>query len=155
MKHLFKNRSIQDLIKYNRQLLLITVILACATLLAVIALVFKEESWVLIPASNPDQRISISSNIYHESYLREWAGFVMKELFSTSPLEVEAQVANLKVVSANSKQLERFFKEHLEFVINSNVSSAFFKKSIKLVENGVLVTGRRLTKISRLLKKKL
>lgn len=141
MKHFFRQQSLQDLIKYNRQLLLITAVLAVSTFAAVVSLIFKDESWVFIPMNAPSQRISVSSNLYHESYLKEWGIFVMKELFSTSPSEVEAGVANLQVISSDTKELRAFYKEHLNFILGSNVSCAFFIKSSKVVENGVLVTG--------------
>lgn len=141
MNHLFKQQSIRDLVRYNKSLLIITVTLALTTLIAIIVALNKEEKWLLIPAIEPERRMSISSNIYHETYLKEWAEFVMKELFYTSPDRVENQIANIRVISSATPQLDRFFNEHLNFVRGSNVSSAFFLKSPKIVDSGVLITG--------------
>ncbi|MFW0054313.1 MAG: hypothetical protein AB8W32_13410 [Arsenophonus endosymbiont of Dermacentor nuttalli] len=68
---------------------------------------------------------------YHETYLKEWAVFIMKELFTTAPEEVERQIADMKVVSSNTEQLDKFFKEHLDFVKGSNISSVFLPKKSK------------------------
>ncbi|MFV9930620.1 MAG: TraE/TraK family type IV conjugative transfer system protein [Rickettsia endosymbiont of Haemaphysalis japonica] len=141
MDHLFKPSSIQELVQYNKRLLFITLLLACTCLLGMIKVITKEEQWLLIPAIEPDRRMIVSSKSYHETYLREWAVFVMKELFTTSPEEVERQIADLKVVSSNTEQLDKFFKEHLQFVKGSNVSSVFFLKKTKITEDGVLING--------------
>lgn len=141
MNHLFKKQSIQELVRYNKYLLSITVLLALTTLIAVIALSTKEEQWLLVPAIEPERRMSVSTNTYHETYLKEWAEYVMKELFYTSPEVVEKQIAGIKVISSDTKQLEDFFNEHLRFVQGSNVSSTFFRKVIKVEEGKVYVSG--------------
>ncbi|HJD66834.1 MAG TPA: type IV conjugative transfer system protein TraE, partial [Rickettsia endosymbiont of Bembidion nr. Transversale] len=116
MDHLFKQSGVQQLVKYNKRLLLITLLLAVTSLLGMIKTISTEEKWLLIPAIEPDRRMIVSSKSYHETYLKEWAVFVMKELFTTSPEEVERQIADMKVVSSNTEQLDKFFKEHLDFV---------------------------------------
>ena len=141
MNHLFKQSSIQELVKYNKGLLLISILLAATGLLGMVKVITKEEKWLLIPAIEPDRRMIVSSKNYHETYLKEWAIFVMKELFTTSPEEVERQIADMKVVSSNTEQLEKFFQEHLQFVKGSNVSSMFFPKQAKIVKDGVLISG--------------
>lgn len=141
MDHFFKQSSVQELVKYNRSLLLVTVLLAIVSLLTTIKAVTKEEKWLLIPAIEPDRRMIISSQNYHETYLKEWASFVMKGLFTTSPEEVERQIADMKVVSSATSELDKFFQEHLQFVKGSNISSVFFPKTIKVVSGGVLIEG--------------
>ncbi|WP_342271081.1 TraE/TraK family type IV conjugative transfer system protein [Candidatus Tisiphia endosymbiont of Parasteatoda lunata] len=141
MEQLFKQSSIQQLVKYNKHLLLVTVLLAITSLLATIKLISKEEKWVLIPAIEPDRRMIVSSQNYHETYLQEWAIFVMKGLFTTSPEEVERQIADMKVVSSSTEQLDKFFQEYLQFVKGSNVSSVFFPKKVKITDDGVLIQG--------------
>jgi conjugal transfer pilus assembly protein TraE len=141
MEHLFKQNSLQELVKYNKYLLVISSVLAVALLIAVISLTTKEEKWVLVPATDTDRRMTISSKTYNETYLKEWATFVMKELFTTSPEEVEKQVADMKVISRDSPLLEKFFEEHLKFVKGSNVSSVFFPKKVRLDTRGVIVEG--------------
>ncbi|KJV55643.1 putative conjugative transfer protein [Orientia chuto str. Dubai] len=32
----------------------------------------KEEKWLLIPAIEPNRKMVVSSNSYHETYLKEW-----------------------------------------------------------------------------------
>ncbi|WP_341756986.1 MULTISPECIES: TraE/TraK family type IV conjugative transfer system protein [unclassified Candidatus Tisiphia] len=141
MNHLFKQQSIQSLVKYNQHLLIITLTLSVTTLISVVSLINREEKWLLIPAIESDRRMSVSSSIYHETYLKEWAEFVMRELFYTSPERVESQIANIKIISSSNLQLDKFFKEHLQFVKGSNVSSTFFLKTPKVVDSGVLITG--------------
>ncbi len=110
MDHLFKQSSNQQLVKYNQRLLLITLLLAVTSLLGMIKTVSTEEKWLLIPAMEPDRRMIVSSKSYHETYLKEWAVFVMKELFTTSPEGVERQIADMKVVTSNTEQLDKFLK---------------------------------------------
>lgn len=141
MNHLFKQTSIQKLVKYNQGLLLIAILLTISNLLGIVKIINKEEKWLLIPAIEPDRRMIVSSKNYHETYLKEWAIFVMKELFTTSVEEVERQIADMKVVSSNTEQLEKFFQEHLQFVKGSNISSVFFPKKVKVIEDGVLISG--------------
>lgn len=141
MKHWFKQEAIQDLVKYNRILLMVTCFLGLSTLLMTIVLINKDEKWVLIPSVDVERKMTVSSNMFHESYLKEWAEYVMKELFYTSPERVEGQVANIKIISKSNVHLEKFFKEHLQFVQGSNVSCAFFPKAYKLGKEGVLVKG--------------
>ncbi|KJV74858.1 conjugal transfer protein TraE [Orientia tsutsugamushi] len=63
--------------------------LAAANIIAIIATITKEEKWLLIPAMEPDRKMTVSSKNYHETYLKEVAIFVMKGLFTTSPNKVE------------------------------------------------------------------
>lgn len=65
----------------------------------------------------------------------------MRGLFTTSPEEVERQIADMKVVSSSTEQLDKFFQEHLQFVTGSNVSSVFFCKKAKVTDDGVLIQG--------------
>ncbi|MCC8371775.1 MAG: type IV conjugative transfer system protein TraE [Rickettsia endosymbiont of Pseudomimeciton antennatum] len=141
MNHLFKQTAVQELVKYNKCLLLVTTLLAIISLLTTIAAISKEEKWLLIPAIEPDRKMIISSQNYHETYLKEWAIFVMKGLFTTSPEEVERQIADVKVISSATSELEKFFEEHLQFVKGSNVSSVFFPKKTEIVGEGVLIQG--------------
>lgn len=141
MKHSIKTTSIQELVRYNKYLLITCVILSMSTLISLISVISKEERWVLVPALEPDRKLSISSQGYHETYLSEWAIFVMKNLFTTSPMEVERQVADLKVVSSATTELEQFFKDHIRYVQGSQISSVFFPKKIEVVERGVRVSG--------------
>ena len=55
----------------------------------------------------------------------------MKGLFTTSPEEVERQIADMQVVSSSTEQLDKIFQEHLQFVKGSNVSSVFLLKKQK------------------------
>lgn len=141
MRQLFKQQSIQDLVKYNSYLLITCLLLSIAVFIAIVALLNKEDKWVIIPATEPEHKITISSKMYSETYLRAWAVFVMKELFTTSPAEVERQVADLKVISSATDQLTKFFSEHLEFVKGSRVNSVFFPRNVKAVSGGVLISG--------------
>lgn len=52
MNHWFKQQSIQELVRYNKYLLISTAIISVLALLLGIALINKEERWLLIPAIN-------------------------------------------------------------------------------------------------------
>ncbi|SPR12767.1 conjugative transfer protein [Orientia tsutsugamushi] len=93
MNHLFKQNAIQELVKYNKCLLSVTILLAAANIIAIMAAITKEEKWLLIPAMEPDRKMMVSSKNYHETYLKEWAIYVTKLLFTTSPNEVERQIS--------------------------------------------------------------
>ncbi|KJW06232.1 putative conjugative transfer protein [Orientia tsutsugamushi str. UT144] len=56
-----------------------------------------------------------------------------KLLFTTSPNEVERQIADMKVASSNTESLNKFFHDHLQFVKGSNVSSVFFSKKVEVI----------------------
>ncbi|KJV75175.1 conjugal transfer protein TraE [Orientia tsutsugamushi] len=77
--------------------------------------------------------MTISSKNYHETYLKEWAIYVTKLLFTTSPNDVERQIADMKVASSNTESLNKFFHDHLQFVKGSNVSSVFFPKNVEVI----------------------
>ena len=64
MDHLVKQSSIQELVKYNKILLLIALLLAFSCLLSMIKVFSKEERWLLIPAIEPDRRMIVSSKSY-------------------------------------------------------------------------------------------
>ncbi|KJW03728.1 traE family protein [Orientia tsutsugamushi str. Sido] len=81
----------------------------------------------------PDRKMTVSSKNYHETYLKEWAIYVTKLLFTTSPNEVERQIADMKVASSNTESLNKFFHDHLQFVKGSNVSSVFFPKKVEVI----------------------
>nr|WP_275248779.1 TraE/TraK family type IV conjugative transfer system protein [Orientia tsutsugamushi] len=137
----FKQNAIQELVKYNKCLLSVTTLLAAANIIAIMATITKEEKWLLIPAIEPDRKMTVSSKNYHEPYLKEWAIFVMKGLFTTSPNDVEIQIADMKVVSSDTESLNKFFHDHLQFVKGSNVSSVFFPKKVEVIKDGILISG--------------
>lgn len=141
MKHLFKEQSLKTLVKYNQGLLLICIFLSISLLVLSINIFYRQEKWVLIPATNPDNRLTVLSKGYSETYLKEWAIYVMQTLMTTSADLVDRQVEDLKVVSSSSKDLDEFFKKHIQFVKGSNVQSVFFPKSVSFEEPDIKVSG--------------
>ena len=141
MKHIFKKQALKELIRYNQWLLTSCVLLSVAMLCLSLHACSSHEQWVLIPANNPDKRMHISSKGYSETYLQEWAYYVMQTLMTTSYDTVVAQIAELKVISSNSDALNSFFKKHQSFVTGSNIQSVFFPKSVELEDKAVLVSG--------------
>lgn len=141
MINLFKEQSIRDVMRYNRQLMVICIICALSTLLCLIYAFSREERWILIPAIDTDRRMSMTSKIFHESYLKEWATTVMRELFYTCPELVDEQIALVKTFSAKTLELDKFFKAHKEFIEGSRVSCSFFPKEIKTVGQMVAIKG--------------
>ncbi|KJV72244.1 TraE/TraK family type IV conjugative transfer system protein [Orientia tsutsugamushi] len=138
MNHLFKQNAIQELVKYNKCLLSVTILLAAANIIAIMAAITKEEKWLLIPAMEPDRKMTVSSKNYHETYLKKWAIYVTKLLFTTFTNEVERQIADIKVVFSNTESLNKFFHDHLQFVKGSNVSSVFFSKKVEVINEVIL-----------------
>lgn len=141
MNHLFKKQALKDLVKYNQWLLVSCSFLALSNLILSFLVFHSEEKWVLIPSSDPNNHINVSSKGYSETYLKEWAFYVMQTLMTTSHDTVDAQIEELKVVSSSSDALNHFLKKHGEFVKGSNIQSVFFPKSVKLEESAVLING--------------
>lgn len=141
MEHLFKERSVSQVVKYNKALLIICSLLAVSTTLLCFKTIFGEEKWILIPTNQPSKRIEISSKGYSEIYLREWANYVLQVLLTTSQDTVHSQVEELKVISSNSESLKSFFAKHVDFVKGSSISSVFFPKSITFQDSSVVVSG--------------
>lgn len=141
MNHQWKLASLQEVVRYNRLLLVALVIISFLGLLLTFALLGKEEKWVIIPANDTNTRLEISNTKLYPSYLSNWASYVAREVLTTSPEEIEKQHAQIRIISASSKELDNFFAKQLEFVKGSNVSSVFFVKGAKLVDGGVMVNG--------------
>ncbi len=141
MNHKWKNAALQDLIKYNRYLLLILVILSFLCLILGIGLLNKEDKWIVFPSNNINNKMEISSTKLYASYLKPWAIDIAKEVFTTSPDEVEEQHARIMTISSSNKKLDSFFAKQLAFVKGNNASSVFYPKEIKLAESGVIVNG--------------
>ncbi|KJV50600.1 traE family protein [Orientia tsutsugamushi str. Karp] len=131
MNHLFKQNAIQELVKYNKCLLSVTILLAAANIIAIMAAITKEEKWLLIPAMEPDRKMMVSSKNYHETYLKEWAIYVMKFLFTTSPNEVERQTADMKVAFSNTESLKIFFRIICNLLKAQMYLQSFFQKRLK------------------------
>src|SRR4051812_3167721 len=115
MNHKWKSASLQTLVKYNQWLLVSLVFLSLLSLLLGIAIINKEERWVLIPMTDIDRRMEISNNQLFPSYLKNWAIHVAKEIFTTSPEEVISQHAEIRKISITNKELSKFFAEQLQF----------------------------------------
>ncbi|SPR15695.1 conjugative transfer protein [Orientia tsutsugamushi] len=131
MNHLFKQNAIQELVKYNKCLLSVTILLAAANIIAIMAAITKEEKWLLIPAMEPDRKMMVSSKNYHETYLKEWAIYVMKFLFTTSPNEVERQTADMKVAFSNTESLKIFFRIICNLLKAQMYLQSFFRRMLK------------------------
>ena len=101
MNHKWKNAALQDLIKYNRYLLLILVILSFLCLILGIGLLNKEDKWIVFPSNNINNKMEISSTKLYASYLKPWAIDIAKEVFTTSPDEVEEQHARIMTISSS------------------------------------------------------
>ena len=141
MNHLFKEQSLKSLVKYNQGLLLICVILSASLLILSLNAFNRQEKWVLIPSTDLDKRITILSKGYSEIYLKEWAIYVMQTLMTTSCDTIDRQIEDLKVVASSSRDLDEFFKKHLQFVKGSNIQSVFFPKSVVVEDFNIKVSG--------------
>nr|WP_284524801.1 TraE/TraK family type IV conjugative transfer system protein [Orientia tsutsugamushi] len=86
---------------------------------------------MLIPAMEPDRKMMVSSKNYHETYLKEWAIYVTKLLFTTSPNEVERQIADMKVASSNTESLNKFFMIICNLLKAQMYLQSFFQKRLK------------------------
>jgi len=141
MDHFFKSASITKLVQYNK-LLLASLLLSLASLVILaLLLTNKEERWLLIPAIDVDRKMNITNRFYHSNYLKEWARFVAKEIFTTSPDEFDRQIASIRRISSNNKDLESFFKKQSQFVKGSRVSSVFYFKEAGQVPSGIIIYG--------------
>lgn len=141
MNHLFKEQSLKTLIKYNQRLLLVCIVLSVSLLILIVNVVNRQEKWVLIPATDVEKRLTVLSKGYSETYLKEWAIYVMQTLMTTSCDTVDRQIEDLKVVSSSSQDLDDFFKKHLQFVKGSNIQSVFFPKSVIVEQSNIKVSG--------------
>ncbi|RYE05543.1 MAG: conjugal transfer protein [Rickettsiaceae bacterium] len=133
MKHLLKQQSLEQVVRYNRGLLIIATLLAVVLLLVVSLLIQKEEKWILIPALDIERKLELTSKNFSESYLREWARSVIKEVFTSSPEEIDNQIANIRNYSSKNKDLDQFFSQQVSFIKGSNVSCVFYFKDAELV----------------------
>lgn len=141
MNHQWKQASLQNLLKYNKWLLVCVVALSISSLLLGIASLNVEERWVILPANDPDRRMEISNKQLYPSYLKNWAIHIAKEVFTTSPEEVENQHAQIRRISSATTELSKFFKQQLAFVQSNNASSVFFIKKAYPLDGGVRVNG--------------
>jgi conjugal transfer pilus assembly protein TraE len=143
MNHFFKQESLKEILRYNKQILIICIFLAITSLLLTIKIFTSNEKWVLIPITEPEKRIIISSKGYSQNYLKEWAYHVMQTLMTTSYDTVDAQIEEIKVITTNNPLLVEFFNKHKEFVKSSNIESVFFPKKIEfeINNNSILVSG--------------
>ena len=141
MNHNWKTASLQEVIKYNKYLLAALVILSALSLILGIALLNKEEKWVIFPSDNIDNKMEISNTKLYPSYLKPWAKSIARSVFTTSPDEVVDQHAEIRKISASNNELSQFFAKQLAFVKGNNASSVFYTKETKLFSGGVLVTG--------------
>ena len=141
MNHRWKLASLQEVVKYNRWLLVSVVVLSILSLILTVSLLNKEEKWVIFPSDNIENKIEVSNTKLYPSYLKAWAKSIARAVFTTSPDEVLDQHMDIRKISSSNKELKEFFAKQLAFVQGSNASSVFYVKETKLVTSGVLVTG--------------
>ena len=141
MNHKWKTASLQEVVKYNKYLLMTTVVLSILCLLQSFALFGKEEKWVIVPSNDIDNKMEISNSRLYPSYLKPWARSIAREMFTTSPDEIIEQHAQIRKISSSNNELNKFFAKQMSFIKGSNASSAFYTKSTKMADGGVIVTG--------------
>ncbi|MDG1437085.1 MAG: TraE/TraK family type IV conjugative transfer system protein [Rickettsiaceae bacterium] len=141
MNHQWKTSSLQEVVKYNKYLLLSVVVLSVLSLILALSLVDKEEKWVLIPSDNIENKMEVSNTKLYPSYLKPWARSIARAMFTTSPEEVEEQHAEIRKISSSNKELLKFFAEQLAFIKSNNASSVFYVKEAKLAKDGVIIKG--------------
>lgn len=141
MNHSWKTASLQGVIKYNRGLLIVVIILSFSCMILSLAIIAKEDKWVLIPCNDIDRKLEISNSKLYPSYLKEWAVYIAKEIFTTSPDEVEEQHAKIRKISSTNKELKEFFSIQLNFIKTNSASSVFFLKAANPIDDGILVKG--------------
>ena len=141
MDHFFKSTSIAKLVQYNKLLLASLLLSLAAIVILALMLTNKEERWLLIPAIDVDRKMNITNKYYHSNYLCEWARFVAKEIFTTSPDEFDKQIASIRRISSNNKDLQSFFDKQSLFVKGSRISSVFYFKEAEKVPSGIIVYG--------------
>jgi conjugal transfer pilus assembly protein TraE len=141
MNHKWKITSLQEVVKYNKYLLITVVVLSVLSLLLSLALFNKEEKWVMIPTNNIDNKMEVSNTRLYPSYLRPWAKSIAREMFTTSPDEIVEQHAQIRLISSSNNELTKFFAKQLAFIKGSNASSVFYAKGTKMADGGVIVNG--------------
>lgn len=142
MRHFWKKQSLEEVVRYNKGLLMIVLVLSALSLVLAISLTQKEEKWILVPALDIDRKFEVTNKNFHESYLKEWARSVVREMFTTSPHEIDSHVADIRRYSSSNKDLDNFFQSQMSFIKGSNVSSVFyFKSAVPVGNTQVEVTG--------------
>ena len=141
MKHILKLQTMDALRGANKMLCTALAATSFCCLLLSAAVFFKEENWVLVPSYSPEKRLSVSSGVLSENYLREWAEWVARIVLTTSSETVEGQIQEVGDVSVSTKALASFFRRHVDFVKGSRIESVFFPKQYKFEDNAVIVSG--------------
>ncbi|MBF8246682.1 MAG: hypothetical protein ISN64_01650 [Rickettsia sp.] len=139
MNNNFKNASLKITFLQNKIFLGVIIFLSVACFFLVLKLFFKEKTFILVPATNVEKQLKLSNKIFYQSYLSEWTKSVMHEIFTTSVSEIDNQIANIRAISdIKSEDLEKFLKTQIDFVKGNRVSSVFFLKSSKALENNTV-----------------
>ncbi len=141
MNHQWKKASLSEVVRYNKILLVSVAALSITCLVLAFASFAREDRWVIIPANDIDKRMQVSNKGLYPSYLKEWAKYIAKEVFTTSPSEVENQHSEIRKISSSTKELKNFFDKQLGFVKSNGASSVFYVKAAKPINGAVLVQG--------------
>lgn len=141
MNDKWKRASMQELIKYNRYLLISLVCLSVMSVMLCVKAFSQEQRYVLIPMSNIEKHMEVSDKKLYPSYLAEWAKDISTMLFTTTPDLVARQMADVRKVSASNIELEKFLEGQQQFVQGSTVSCVFYPKKTEPVDGGVVVHG--------------
>ena len=135
MQQVLKQHNLTQLNKQHKLLIGANVALAMSTLTLGYMLTQKEDKWVVLPMSSPEQHITLTSKGYSTAYLDTWARHLLQTLLTCSQDTVDAQLEELRAISASSSNkentLEHYFKAHGDFIKGSHISSCFFPKEIK------------------------
>ena len=141
MIHSFKTDSLKIVIKQNKLLMMSVCVLSIACAVLSVSLFNKQERIILIPATDAEKRMTVYSDSYGQTYLREWAFHVMRSLMNTSHEFIDTQIAEIRTISCTNEDLTEFFKKYTEFIKGSKISSVFFPKTVVFENNKVIVSG--------------
>ncbi|MDC0864376.1 TraE/TraK family type IV conjugative transfer system protein [Rickettsiaceae bacterium] len=141
MNHKWKTSSLSEVMRYNKWLLAAVVLLSLLCLMLGYACTSREEKRILIPCNDTDRRMEVSNQKLYPSYLQNWASYIARELFTTSPEDVEAQHAGIRKISDGSSELTKFFSNQLSFIQGNRASSVFFIKDANSIPGGARVNG--------------
>ena len=92
MKLAFKQLQLQGLKRQQHLLLATCGVLVVSNLVLVLSYVNNDQQRILIPQLNPEHRVQLNQASYSDEYLQEWAGDILRDVFTANPASIKGKV---------------------------------------------------------------
>lgn len=118
--------------------------LTLAVIILSIAVLRKEEKWILMPQFNDEHHLEVTRSKFSEQYLVDWADGIVNTIKCVNPDSIDWKVHQILKISISHGVLQKQLETEAKKIKTDRVSTAFYPSSYQVEQDKgyVIVKGK-------------